>query len=478
MAILKKIDNFFHITEDGSTIKTEVFSGITAYFTMVYLLFIVPTTIMNAFPEAYDAGGEIINSAILSNGVTAEQMLVTLTMVACITAGVGTLILALHSNLPFAQGPSLTICTFVTYTICLRMGYTYNEALAAIFLSGVVFFIIVMLGLEKRIQDAIPTNIKFSVTAGIGIFIAFVGMQKAHIVEANEHHLVQLVSFANLNYNSKSAILCLLGIVIIAVMLIKHVHGAILWGKLICIVLALPMGLVYFSDFNLSFESFKLVESVALRMDFVGLFSPHRTAFGLPGAMISVITIISTLCVMDVFETMGTIIATDYIITVSHEGTLMEKFNKVLQADAVTTSIGAAFGMTNVSTYVESTTMVLEGGRTGLSGIVTAVLFFLTIFIAPLASAIPSAATATTLIMSGILMMNVLKFINFENMEQALPAFITVTMIPLTYSIVTGIALGLIAHVLIAVFVGKIDRIKFGTVVLAIVFTVQFMLIQ
>jgi len=213
-------------------------------------------------------------------------------------------------------------------------------------------------------------------------------------------------------------------------------------------------------------------------MDFVGLFSPHRTPFGLPGAMVSVFTIISTLCVMDVFETMGTIIATDYLISVSNEGTLMEKFTKVLQVDSVATSIGASLGMTSVSTYVESTAMVLEGGRTGLSGVVAAILFFLTIFIAPLVSSVPSAATATTLIMSGILMMDVLKFINFDDMEQALPAFLTFTMIPLTYNIVTGIAMGLISHVLIMIFSRKKEQIKPGTVVLAIIFAIQFMLIQ
>ncbi|MGL4792069.1 MAG: solute carrier family 23 protein, partial [Anaerotignaceae bacterium] len=225
-----------------------------------------------------------------------------------------------------------------------------------------------------------------------------------------------------------------------------------------------------------SFESFGLIGEM-LRPDFVGLFAPDEN-FGMAGTLISVAVVVSTLCVMDVFETLGTIIATDYIITLSREGTLTERFSKVLKVDAVTTSLGAAMGITTVSTYVESTAMVLEGGRTGLSGVVTAILFGLTIFIAPFASAVPSAATATTLIMSGILMMNVIKFINFDDIEQAMPAFLTMAMMPLTYSLVTGIALGLISYTCIMVFTGKSKMINKGTYILAIMFTIQFLLIQ
>jgi Permeases len=476
LIIINKIDKFFNVSADGSSIRTEVFSGITAYFTMVYILFLVPNTILAAFPEAFDASGEIIKTAILSNGITAQQMLVSLTMVSCLAAGIGTFILALNSNLPFAQGPSLAISTFVSYTICLRMGYTYNEALAAIFISGIMFLVITIFGFEKKVQDAIPTNIKFAVTAGIGLFIAFMGMQKAHLVEANSIHLVQLVSFSELTYSTKSAMLCLAGTILIAVMIIKNVHGAILFGKIICIIVAIPMGLFKLKEFNMNFENFGVIRT-ALKMDFVGLFSSHND-YGFIGVILSVVVIVSTLCIMDVFETIGTIIATDYIITLSHEGNIMERFHKVLQADAVSTSIGAAFGITNVSTYVESTTMALEGGRTGLSGIVTGILFFLTIFIAPFAAAVPSAATATTLIMSGILMMNVIKFINFDDIEQALPAFLTMVMMPLTYSLVTGISLGLISHTLIMMFTGKARLINKGTYVLAIIFMLQFLMIQ
>ena len=212
-------------------------------------------------------------------------------------------------------------------------------------------------------------------------------------------------------------------------------------------------------------------------MDFAGLFSVSN-GFGAFGVIISVIVLISTLCIMDVFETLGTIIATDYIITLSKEGDINERFHKVLKVDSISTVIGSALGITNVSTYVESTAMALEGGRTGLSGIVTAALFLLTIFIAPFASAIPSAATATTLIMSGILMMNVIKYINFDDVEQALPAFLTMAMMPLTYSLVTGISFGLISYTAMMIFTGKGRQIKPGTFLLAVIFIIQFLMVQ
>lgn len=432
---------------------------------------------MTIFPEAFDIHGEMIGEMLLSNGITANQMLISLTIAACIASAIGTFIMAFTANLPFAQGPSLAISTFIIYTICIKMGYTYNEALAAVFLGGIVFLIISVIGLEGYAQDAIPTNIKFAVTAGIGLFIAFMGMQKAHIVEGNSENLVQLVSFSDISsYNTRSAILCIFGVLLIAVMLIKHVHGAILFGKLICMVVAIPMGLIPHDVGNYLQYDIGMLPT-ALKMDFVGLFSPHN-GFGMPGVILSVVVIIASLFMMDVFETIGTIIATDYIITYSKHGTITEKLPKILKADAIATMIGGILGITNVTTNIESTTMALEGGRTGLSGLVTGILLILTIFAAPYAALVPSAATATTLIISGILMMNVIKYINFENIEEALPAFLTMTMMPMTYSLVTGISMGLISFATIKVFAGKAREVHKGTYIIAFIFILQFILIQ
>jgi len=443
---------------------------------MVYIIFLVPNTIMNAFPAAFSPGGLFLTNKIVVSGVTAGELLTALTVMCCLTAFLGTIVLAFYTNLPFAQGPSLAICTFVAYSICLKMGYTYNEALAAIFLSGILFFIMNVCGIEKKIQDGIPTNLKFAVTAGIGLFIAFMGMQKAHLIVGNSSQLVQLTSLTDGSYDAKSALLCLFGIILIAVLLMKHVHGAIFIGKLVCIGVAVPMGLFKLTTVKMDLVGAFNVLFKVLKPDFAGLFSPHNN-FGMPGVILSVVVILLTLCVMDVFESMGTIFATDHIIQISHEGNTDKNFSKVLRADALTTSVGSLLGVTNVSTYVESTAMALEGGRTGLSGVIASICFLLTIFIAPFAASIPSAATATTLIMSGILMMDVLKYINFEKIEEALPAFLAMAMMPLTYSLVTGISLGLISHTLIMIFSGKAKQLSKYTVMITLVFLIQFIMI-
>ena len=472
-----KIEKFFKIKENNSSIQTEIFSGLTAFFTMVYLLFLVPNTIMGAFPEAFNEAGEMVGSYVLNNGLTADEMLVSLTIAACVAAAISTLITALKTGLPFAQGPSLAIATFITYTVCGEMGYTYEQALAAVFISGIVFFILTMFGLEHKIRKAIPHNIKYAVTAGIGLFIAFMGMQKCHMVVADSHHLVKFVNFAGFSdYNTMSTLLCLAGLVLIAVMHYKHIHGAILIGKIIVILAAIPLGLYHHGEINLFAYDFGVIIPTAFKMDFAGLFTMGGD-FSLGAGLIITASIVVTLCIMNVFETMSTVIATDHILDhrVHHEQT-NEKIKKTLEADAIGTVVGASMGVTTVSTFVESTAMAVEGGRTGFSGVITSLLFILAIFIAPFASVIPSAATATTLIITGVFMMTVVKQINFHDVEEALPAFFTMAFIPLTYSLVNGIFLGLVTHTFINVFSGRWAKVKKGTYIMKALFVLMFVI--
>ena len=471
------IEKFFKIKENNSSIQTEIFSGLTAFFTMVYLLFLVPNTIMGAFPEAFNEAGEMVGSYVLNNGLTADEMLVSLTIAACVAAAISTLITALKTGLPFAQGPSRAIATFITYTVCGEMGYTYEQALAAVFISGIVFFILTMFGLEHKIRKAIPHNIKYAVTAGIGLFIAFMGMQKCHMVVADSHHLVKFVNFAGFSdYNTMSTLLCLAGLVLIAVMHYKHIHGAILIGKIIVILAAIPLGLYHHGEINLFSYDFGVIIPTAFKMDFAGLFT-RGGDFSLGAGLIITASIVVTLCIMNVFETMSTVIATDHILDhrVHHEET-NEKIKKTLEADAIGTVVGASMGVTTVSTFVESTAMAVEGGRTGFSGVITSLLFILAIFIAPFASVIPSAATATTLIITGVFMMTVVKQINFHDVEEALPAFFTMAFIPLTYSLVNGIFLGLVTHTFINVFSGRWAKVKRGTYIMTALFVLMFVI--
>lgn len=445
---------------------------------MAYLLFLVPNTLMGMFPEAFDETGELIGSYVLQNGLTADEMLVSLTIAACIAAALGTLITAFRAKIPFAQGPSLAIATFITYTVCGQLGYSYEEALALVFIGGIVFFILTFFGLEHKIRKAIPHNLKYAVTAGIGLFIAFIGMQKCHMVVADSHHLVGFVKFKGIyDYNTMSTMLCILGIILIAVLHYKHVHGAILIGKIIVILAAVPTGIYHSGEINLFKHNVGKMLPTAFQMDFKGLILNHADK-GMLSAIIMVVVIVAILCVMDVFETMGTVIATDHILDHKiHHGEACIRIKKTLEADAIATSMGALMGITTVSTYVESTAMAVEGGRTGFSGVVTSALFILAIFIAPFASVIPSAATATTLIITGVFMMSVVKEINFKDVEEALPAFLTMAFIPLTYSLVTGIALGLMTHTAIAVCSGRWKQVKKGTYILTLLFVVQFIII-
>ena len=295
------------------------------------------------------------------------------------------------------------------------------------------------------------------------------------MVVADSHHLVKFVQFAGLSdYNTMSTILCIAGLVLIAVLHYKHIHGAILIGKIIVILAAIPLGLFHHGEINLFAYDFGAILPTAFKMDFAG-FLNHGGELGMAGGLIAAGAIIITLCIMDVFETMSTVIATDHILDhrVHHDET-NEKIKKTLEADAVATVVGSAMGITSVSTFVESTAMAVEGGRTGFSGVVTSLLFVLAIFIAPFASVIPSAATATTLIITGVFMMAVVKQINFHDVEEALPAFFTMAFIPLTYSLVNGIALGLVTHTFINVFSGKWRSVRRGTYIMTLLFVLMF----
>lgn len=295
------------------------------------------------------------------------------------------------------------------------------------------------------------------------------------MVVADSHHLVKFVEFAGFSdYNTLSTILCLAGLVLIAVLHYKHVHGAILIGKIVVIIAAIPIGLFHYGEINLFAYDFGVMLPTALKMDFSGFLNKGGT-LGFSGGLIAAGAIIVTLCIMDVFETMSTVIATDHILehNVHHESTNV-KIKKTLEADAIGTVVGASMGVTTVSTFVESTAMAVEGGRTGFSGVITSILFILAIFVAPLASVIPSAATATTMIMTGVFMMSVVKQINFHDVEEGLPAFFTMAFIPLTYSLINGIFLGLVTHTFINVFSGKWRKVRLGTYLMTVLFVLIF----
>ena len=450
--IIEFIYRFFELKEYNTTIKTEFLAAITNYFTFLYLITLVPEIIMDIFPEVIDKEGKFINDVIVYNGISAGQMLISLTIAALIASGIASIAVGIITNTPLIQGPSLTIATFISYTVCKNFGYSYSQALFIVFISGVVFFLLSMTCLEKRLHDIIPDNIKYAVTGGIGMYIVLQGLIKSYIFEKSGNGFL----FMNLlNFNdthNKTAILTVCGIILIIILINKHVHGAIFIGKLVCILVAVPLGMtghiyaneVLISPFVFSINMNGLIDNTSTKSIVVSLFN--------------IVMIVFVICIIDIFETISTTIAMKNFIWLKPkecENVIDKEMPKILEVDSATTSLGALIGMTTVSTYVESNTGVVEGARTGLTAIITGLLFIVTVPFTAFTTAVPSAATATTLIMAGVMITGILKQINFEDVSEALPAVLTVLSIVVLNKIIVGIAIGIISYVLCNVFLFK-----------------------
>ena len=442
----------FNIREHNSNIKTEILAGVTNYFTLIYLVMLMPEVLMNIFSGAIAEDGSIIGDFILGNGLTANEMFIALTATSFICSGLSSIIMGYLTNLPFVQGPSLAVGTFITYTVCISFGYTYNQALAIVFVSGLIFFVLALFGIEKKIDKSIPKNIKYAVSCGIGLFIAYKGLLKAHIIEQSSLN-TNLFDFYNIvSKETKTAILSLVGVILITILHKKHIYGSIFIGKIVCIILAFPLGLISLEKLDF-FTSINL-DKVFFELDFIGIIDFSNSSLFFQTTM-TILVVLFSICIMDIFETMAMLIVADNFVEISKERFTNKRIPQILEIDAITTSIGSTIGSVTISTYVESTAGIIEGGRTGLTAIVTGILFLVSTFLSPLVALVPSAATATTFIVAGVLMMTIIKFIDFENIDEAVPAFLTMILMPLTNSILVGIAFGIISYVAIHLFLGK-----------------------
>ena len=442
----------FSIREHNSNIKTEILAGVTNYFTLIYLVMLMPEVLMNIFIGAIAEDGSIIGDFILGNGLTANEMFIALTATSFICSGLSSIIMGYLTNLPFVQGPSLAVGTFITYTVCISFGYTYNQALAIVLVSGLIFFVLALFGIEKKIDKSIPKNIKYAVSCGIGLFIAYKGLLKAHIIEQSSLN-TNLFDFYNIvSKETKTAILSLVGVILITILHKKHIYGSIFIGKIVCIILAFPLGLISLE--KLDFLTSINLDKVFFELDFTGIIDFSNSSLFFQTTM-TVLVVLFSICIMDIFETMAMLIVSDNFVKISKERFTNKRIPQILEIDAITTSIGSTIGSVTLSTYVESTAGIIEGGRTGLTAIVTGILFLASTFLSPLVALVPSAATATTFIVAGVLMMTIIKFIDFENIDEAVPAFFTMILMPLTNSILVGIAFGIISYVAIHLFLGK-----------------------
>ena len=456
------LDKIFHLKENHTDVKTEVMAGITTFMTMAYILAVNPN-ILSA--SGMDRGSVFTATAL--------------------SAFIATCLMALLSNYPFVLAPGMGLNAYFTYTVVLGMGYSWQQALAAVFAEGIIFILLSLTNVREAIFNSIPMNLKHAVSVGIGLFIAFIGLQNAKIVVGNDSTLVSIFSFkssvAEGTFSSQgiTVLLALIGILVTAILLAKDVKGSILWGILITWVLGIICQLTHLYVPNADLGYYSLlpdfssgisVPSMAptfMKMDFSIVFS------------LDFVVIMFAFLFVDMFDTLGTLIG------VASKADMLDKDGKLpnikgaLLSDAVGTTVGAMCGTSTVTTFVESASGVAEGGRTGLTSIVAGILFALSLLLSPIFLAIPSFATAPALIVVGYLMLTSVTKIDFSDMTEAIPCFIAIIAMPFMYSISEGISMGVISYVVINLITGKAKEKKISALmyVLAVLFVLKYIFI-
>jgi adenine/guanine/hypoxanthine permease len=425
------LDRYFGLTEHNTNVRTEVVAGVTTFLTMAYIIFVNP---------------QILSAAGMDKGAVF--------VATCIAAAVGTLIMGLYANYPIAQAPGMGLNAFFAFTVVITYKYTWQQALAAVFLSGLLFVGISLSGLRQWIVDAIPHTLKIAVSAGIGLFLGIIALQSAGIVVA---HPATLVTLGNLK--NPAAILALVGFVIIAALNFRHVTGATLIGILVVALIGIPFGVATFGGVV------SLPPSVAPTLFAMDFSRALEATF---------LIVVVTLLFVDLFDTAGTLIGVSHRAGLLDENDRLERMPQALLADSSATVVGAAVGTSNVTSYIESAAGVAAGGRTGLTAVTVAVLFLAALFFSPLAGSIPAYASAAALLYVACLMTRGLSEIDWEDVTEYAPAVLTAIAMPLTYSIATGIGLGFITYVMVKILSGKLSEARPAVVVLAALFAVKF----
>lgn len=416
-------------------IKTEIVAGITTFLSMTYILAVNP---------------EILSAAGMDKGAVFTAT--------ALSSAIATILLAFMAKIPFAQAPSMGLNAFFAYTLVISMGYNWETALAAVFVEGIIFILLTAFNIREKVVDCIPATLRYAISAGIGMFIAFIGLKNAGIIDANPATFVTLGKF------TPSSILAMVGIILSGVLLIKQVKGALFYSIIICTLVGIPFGITTIPE-DFTFASMpKSIAPTFLKFDFAGLLS------------YDMLIIIFTLVFMDMFNTVGTLIGTATKANMMNSEGKLPRMKEAMMADAIGTSVGAMLGTSTVSTYVESALGIAEGGRSGLTALVVGLLFIFSLFFAPIFLLIPAAATTGALVIVGVLMMESIKHIELDDISEALPAFITMMMMLLTYSIAEGIILGMLCYVLVKLFSNKRKDIVPSMYVLGVLFVLKYIL--
>ncbi|MGN0482063.1 MAG: NCS2 family permease [Lachnospiraceae bacterium] len=448
------VEKLFKLKENQTTVRTEVIAGITTFMTMAYILAVNPSLLSAA-------------------GMDREAVL----MATCLASFIGTFVMAFLANYPFALAPGMGLNAYFAFTVCGTMGYSWKVALMAVFVEGIIFIVLSLTNVREAIFNAIPSTLKKGVSAGIGLFIAFIGLQGAHIVVANESTLVSYVSFSE-KWHTEGicAVLALIGLLITVVAYIKGVKGAILLGILATWILGMlcQAAGIYTVDADNGFYSlyptFALTDFTAIGKTFGQCFQADFHGVG----VFDFLVILMSFLFVDMFDTIGTLIGVSSKAGMLDENEKLPRVKQALLADAIATSAGAILGTSTTTTFVESSAGVGEGGRTGLTSVTTGLLFLAAIFFAPIFTAIPGFATAPALIFVGFLMVSSILQVDFENLLEAVPAYLCLIAMPLMYSIAEGIAIGVISYVILHVICGKAKKVTPLMYVLAVLFICKY----
>jgi AGZA family xanthine/uracil permease-like MFS transporter len=430
------LEKFFSLKENNTNPRTEILAGLTTFMTMAYILAVNPDILSATGMDK----GAVFTATVLS-------------------ALVGTLVMALYAKLPFALAPGMGLNAFFAFTVVLGMGHSWQFALTAVFLEGIIFILLTIFNIREMIVNSIPMNLKHAISVGIGLFIAFIGLKGAGIIVDNPATFVSLGDVTNISENG-GALVALTALIITGVMLALKVKGALLFGILFGAVIGLPLGVTTLpTSFDLTPPS---LSPIFLKFEWTEIFT------------LDMLIVVFTFLFVDMFDTVGTLIG------VSSKANMLDKEGRVprvkqaLMADAVGTTFGAMVGTSTVTTYVESAAGVSEGGRTGLTSLTVAGLMLIALFLSPIFLMIPGAATASALILVGAMMMTPVKNISFDDFTESIPAFLTIIMMPLTYSISEGILFGIISFVLLKVLTGKFKDLSVITIILAVLFIFKF----
>ena len=425
------LQKIFGFNKQTMNLRTEIIAGITTFLTMSYIL--------------------AVNPAMLSTTGMDKGAIFTATALA---AAIATLLLAWMAKLPFAQAPGMGLNAFFAFTLVQGMGYSWETALAAMFVEGLIFILITLLNVREIILNSIPVNLRHAISAGIGMFIAFIGLKNAGIIESNPSTFVALGHFTPIS------LLAIFGILLSAVLLIKKVKGALFYSILLCTIVGIPLGV---TDIPENFIPVSMPHSIAptfCKFDFEGFFT------------LDMAIIIFTLLFMNIFDTLGTLVGLATKTGIMDKNGHIPHVKEAMMSDAIGTTISSMLGSSTVTTYVESASGIAEGGRSGVTSLITGLLFILALFFAPAFLLIPGAATTGAFVLVGVFMMDSIGKINLSDISEALPAFVTIIMMVLTYSIANGIILGL----LLKLFCGKYKQITLTMYILAILFIIDLIL--